>query len=115
MCTNVIDLGKQPPKLICRDWKVRGIEYYMTWYELSTGEASVAPSEVQRGDLFLQQSSSSATKAWIWDDNGWEAVKAGHKHPLFLNYVLYFLPHGEPQWVTKKTLRTYKGRLRFAV
>ena len=48
---------------------------------------------------------------WLRDcSQAWVPVDALHPHPYMPDYVLYILHNHEPRWVTKDTVRTYRGR-----
>ena len=62
------------------------------------------------GSLYVHKT-PDGQENWIRVNDGlWESVQAAHPHPFLKGYVLSFLSNGEPRWVTKESLRTYKGR-----
>ncbi|OJT09662.1 hypothetical protein TRAPUB_13858 [Trametes pubescens] len=64
-------------------------------------------------DLYVHTSTGGAIQAWIAVDNlQWMSVDLEHPHPYLKGYVLNFCANGEPSWVKKDTVRTYKGRMK---
>ncbi|KAI0311239.1 hypothetical protein OF83DRAFT_1177783 [Amylostereum chailletii] len=40
----------------------------------------------------------------------WAPASVGDAHPHLPSHCLTILPNGFPSWVTKKTVKTYRGR-----
>ncbi|OBZ66265.1 hypothetical protein A0H81_13762 [Grifola frondosa] len=67
----------------------------------------------QPGDLFLHTHQDGSRQIWIRTYTpDWVPVKEEHPHPSLTKYVLRILANGEPRWVTRQTMATYKGRER---
>jgi hypothetical protein len=91
--------------------KIRGLDYFMRWYKAENSTSGPPDLSARTGDLFLHQNdNASGLRFWIWDTGRWIEVVSGHQHPLFPDRVLHILPQGEPRWITRKTMTTYKGR-----
>ena len=63
------------------------------------------------GDLFINVF-SGGIQAWVWKGKAWVPIKGGDPHPYIDGYCVSFLQDGEPSWVTKKTMVTYRGKRR---
>ncbi|KAI0738562.1 hypothetical protein C8Q80DRAFT_1124705 [Daedaleopsis nitida] len=64
------------------------------------------------GDLYVHASDNDIKQAWIRTaEPAWLSIELLHPHPYLRGYVLNFQKNGEPSWVTKDTVRTYRGRV----
>lgn len=93
--------------------KIRDIDAYIVWY-LSTGIGHISypsQSSADPGDLYLHREKGGNTQIWLRTlDLQWKPTNAGDSHPCLTGYRLHMLFSGEPRWVTKKTVTTYRGR-----
>ena len=93
---------------------IRGENIPLCWYE-SHGFEPVAQPPTPRptqnsGDLFIH-SHASRRQLWILDmGRTWRPVHVGHNHPILPGRQLHISGTGQPGWVTRKTLTTYRGR-----
>ncbi|KAI6013146.1 hypothetical protein BKA83DRAFT_4130601 [Pisolithus microcarpus] len=62
-------------------------------------------------DLFINVF-SGGIKVWIWRGKIWALIKEGDPHPHISGYCVSFLQAGEPSWVTKRTIATYRSKRR---
>ncbi|KAH9855121.1 hypothetical protein C2E23DRAFT_857853 [Lenzites betulinus] len=63
------------------------------------------------GDLYVHTRADGAKQAWLRSGiSQWTSIELCHPHPQLRGYILNFCANGEPSWVTKDTMRTYKGR-----
>ncbi|OBZ70787.1 hypothetical protein A0H81_09431 [Grifola frondosa] len=100
------------PRATRHDHAIRGRGEKIVWY-LSNGDSplSVPPTVLaQSGELFLHNYNHNSRQIWIRTPSlDWTLIDEGYPHPDLDEYVLH-LSNGEPRWVTKETMRTYKGR-----
>lgn len=93
--------------------KIRDIDAYIVWY-LSTGIERIAhpsQSSADPGDLYLHREQGGDVQIWLRTlDLRWKPTNVGDSHPFLTGYRLHMLLSGEPRWVTKKTVTTYRGR-----
>ncbi|KAI0323555.1 hypothetical protein GY45DRAFT_1376237 [Cubamyces sp. BRFM 1775] len=85
-----------------------------TWFASSGSSLLQTPPKIPLArvcDLYVHTSASGDKQAWILASTlEWVSVDLGHPHPYLKGYLLNFCANGEPSWVTKDTVRTYKGR-----
>lgn len=96
-----------------RGEKTRGEKTF--WFASSANQLLDVPptlSLAKAGDLYVHTSDQGVKQAWLYTAAlTWLSVELLHPHPHLRGYVLNFLKNGEPSWVTKDTVRTYKGRM----
>ncbi|KAG1905085.1 uncharacterized protein F5891DRAFT_1183791 [Suillus fuscotomentosus] len=98
--------------------KIRGINQVMHWFDSHGCEPLLTPppcGPLECGDIYLHQSLSTPNtrQMWIWSvQQGWEDARENQVHPLLPMHRLWLGANKEPRWVTQKTIRTYKGRLK---
>lgn len=84
------------------------------WFSSTSRDLLSTPPDVpvaRFGDLYIHTCTDGAKQAWVYGANGrWESVETCDAHPFLRGYVLNLCANGEPSWVTKDTMRTYKGR-----
>lgn len=94
---------------------MRDVDAYIVWY-LSEGPdpspLSYPSTATNPGDLFMhRRAGSEDVLIWVVGKSGnWEKISIGAKHPLLSGYRLHLLASGDPGWVTRKTVTTYRGR-----
>ena len=66
---------------------------------------------LRENDIFIHMF-SNGIQAWIWNGETWVPIKEGDPHPHITGYCVSFLEKGEPSWVTKKTIVTYRSKQR---
>ena len=66
---------------------------------------------LQSGDLFINIH-SDGIQCWIQELDCWVSVEEGHPHLFLKSYHLILLKNGDPSWVTRKTIITYKAKMR---
>ncbi|KAI0351855.1 hypothetical protein OH77DRAFT_1429136 [Trametes cingulata] len=84
------------------------------WFASSGGDLLSIPPPLplaRFGDLYVHDCTDGSKQAWLFSDTSqWLSIDLGHPHPYLKGYMLNFCANGEPSWVTKDTIRTYKGR-----
>ena len=64
------------------------------------------------GELYVHISKNGYKQVWLLDDSSsWQSAPLFQPHPYLEDYVLNVCSKGEPSWVTRDTVRTYKGRI----
>ncbi|RDX51821.1 hypothetical protein OH76DRAFT_1481326 [Lentinus brumalis] len=64
------------------------------------------------GELYVHHSKHERKQIWLLDESSaWQSVQLLHPHPYLEEYFLNLCNNGEPSWVTRDTIRTYKGRI----
>lgn len=100
--------------------KIRSTEFDIIWY-LSTGEDRIScPHPVAGlaapGCIYVHRASGSVPQMWMMDrENVWQRVFVGDVHPRLPTHCLTLLSNGDPSWVTKKTVTTYRGRAKVRI
>ncbi|KAH7908125.1 hypothetical protein BJ138DRAFT_1103769 [Hygrophoropsis aurantiaca] len=97
-----------------RERKIRNENIFMFWY-VSTGPARISNPPTVYGvkftDLFIHLYGETDKQAWMWNKSGqWEVIEQGAWHPVLTGRRLWFHSRDEPNWITRKTARTYTGR-----
>ena len=98
---------------------IRSREDVTLWYHSQSSVPVDEPSSsslhysdaLSDGDLFMNVF-SGGIKAWVWKEKAWVPIKEGDPHPRIDGYCVSFLQNGEPSWVTRKTMVTYRGKRR---
>ncbi|KAI0323604.1 hypothetical protein GY45DRAFT_1376197 [Cubamyces sp. BRFM 1775] len=83
------------------------------WFASSSRHLLPTPPKLplaRVGDLYVHSCTDGAKQAWIFENAAWLSIDLGHPHPYLKGYRLNFCANGEPSWVTKDTIRTYRGR-----
>jgi hypothetical protein len=102
-----------PLREVRHERKVRGTDQFMCWYEVARTSEEPPSLPAKTGDLFLERcGDASELRVWLWESDRWNKIASEHPHPLLPNRVLYINPSGDPRWVTRKTLTTYRSRKR---
>ena len=110
--------GGVPPFQRCRK-AIRSCEEVTSWYCSRSSRPMDFPSlsphlyseALCENDLFIH-TCSNGIQAWIWNGETWVPIKEGDPHPHITGYCVSFLEKGEPSWVTKKTIVTYRSKRR---
>ncbi|KAI5981372.1 hypothetical protein EDD15DRAFT_2379763 [Pisolithus albus] len=98
---------------------IRSREEVTSWYRsqssMPMGEPPLSShlysEALCESDLFINVF-SGGVKAWIWKGKIWAPIKEGDPHPHISGYCVSFLQAGEPSWVTKRTIATYRSKRR---
>ena len=98
---------------------IRSREEVTSWYCSRSSRPMDGPSvspylyseALCENDLFIH-TCSNGIQAWIWNGETWVPIKEGDPHPHITGYCVSFLEKGEPSWVTKKTIVTYRSKRR---
>ena len=114
----VLPSGPVPPFRRFRK-AIRSREDVTSWYHSQSSTPIDEPSSsshhysdaLSEGDLFMNVF-SGGIQAWVWNGKAWVPIKEGDPHPSIDGYCVSFLRDGEPSWVTKKTMVTYRGKRR---
>ncbi|KAG2744866.1 hypothetical protein P692DRAFT_20693236, partial [Suillus brevipes Sb2] len=96
-----------------QEHKIRGLDVTMGWYESEGADRISSPTclHAQLGDLFIHRYGNSSLQIWLSNGSAWEPnIQDGHHHPVLKDHRLCVREGGEPSWVTRKTLATYKTR-----
>ncbi|KAG1867491.1 hypothetical protein C8R48DRAFT_671715 [Suillus tomentosus] len=96
-----------------QEHKIRGLDAMMGWYESEGPNRISSPTclHAQLGDLFIHRYGNSSVQIWLSNGSDWESnIQDGHHHPVLKDHRLCVREGGEPSWVTRKTLATYKTR-----
>ena len=96
---------------------IRSTPYKTLWYASASGNRLSTPPPLEDADVgvLYVHKTEAQFQAWIkMSDDTWQRVEESHQHPFLKPYVLSFLANGDPRWVTKASLRTYKGRAKKA-
>lgn len=98
--------------------KIRGQDAHVTYFlsygaePLSSPDNSIA---CMNGDLFVHRWSVGQTpQIWMKDARGtWDRIyPCSARHPFLPDHRLHLTKSGEPSWITKKSVVTYRGRER---
>ncbi|KAH7908185.1 hypothetical protein BJ138DRAFT_1116080 [Hygrophoropsis aurantiaca] len=92
------------------------VNWYMTEgpTSIKSPTSSIYSHLLRLGDLRIHQyGPNKTTQAWVWNCLGWAPISYGHPHPKFEEYR-FVMTNGQPGWVTKRTLSTYRGRYKKA-
>ena len=85
-----------------------------TWFYSEGLTYLVQPPLVQNaqlGDLYVHTTANKDQQVWLFNKlSQWEKVQPYHPHPFLTGYVFHLLHDGEPRWIHKTTVTTYKGR-----
>ncbi|KAH7906301.1 hypothetical protein BJ138DRAFT_1117701 [Hygrophoropsis aurantiaca] len=93
--------------------KLRNIDYVMGWFSSNKDENLEHPplcAQARKGDIFVCKH-NDVHRAWLWNDDQWKQVCDNEPHPLLAEHRLRLQPDGTPNWVTRQTITTYRGRL----
>ena len=87
-----------------------------TWYFSSSDRFLEVPPilpDISFGNLYVHEGPDKQKQVWVWSmESSWSSLQVAAPHPYLSNYILIFCSNGEPSWVTKETLRTYRGCIR---
>ncbi|KAH9855537.1 hypothetical protein C2E23DRAFT_882921 [Lenzites betulinus] len=84
------------------------------WFASSGRDLLQTPPELplsRFADLYVHTSTGGARQAWLRTHAlKWASIDLCQPHPYLKGYMFNICTNGEPSWVTKDTIRTYKGR-----
>jgi len=110
----------QPDGALKKFYKaIRSHEETVSWYSSKSSLALDQPpvsltcygGTLQSGDLFINIH-SNGIQSWIRELDRWVSVEEDHPHPFLKSYRLILLKNGDPSWVTRKTVVTYRAKMR---
>lgn len=92
--------------------RIRGRVEKTSWFASTDLDRLQAPPPIPLVclcDLYVH-TWKGGRQAWVFDHSAqWLPVELGYRHPYLNNYRLSFCANGDPSWVTKGTLTTYRG------
>ncbi|KAI0314493.1 hypothetical protein OF83DRAFT_442906 [Amylostereum chailletii] len=96
--------------------RVRSTEFNIVWFVSFGEEALSHPHPVgaaAEGDIYVHKVMGGSPQTWLRNgEDLWLPVAVGDVHPRLPTHCLNLLPNGDPSWVTKKTVTTYRSRAR---
>jgi hypothetical protein len=99
--------------------KIRGLDdicaFFQSWGNTPLEKPPVSEmlQAAQESDLFVHSYGQNNPQVWILSANGeWTPIEIGHNHPSRSTHYLTILENGQPGWVIRHTLVTYKTRRR---
>ncbi|KDQ13855.1 hypothetical protein BOTBODRAFT_175271 [Botryobasidium botryosum FD-172 SS1] len=95
--------------------KIRGLDEWCYWVDSESSNALPSPlldaADVKAGTLYLHRHSGHL-QIWLRGiSSGWTSVVEGARHPTLLRRSLLIRAGGQPSWIDKKTVSTYRTRL----
>jgi hypothetical protein len=106
-----INVSQEDTGLKSFEHKIRGINRFTRWFEGdNNGSGPSASLLAEVGTIFIVRGSGDL---WLFEkEQGWIRVEVGHAHPNLSGYILHLDAQGQPRWVTRKTIFTYKSKCR---
>ncbi|KAI0314494.1 hypothetical protein OF83DRAFT_442866 [Amylostereum chailletii] len=95
--------------------KIRSTGLLHVWFSSFGNEALPHPHPVDgpvvEGNIYIHKIFASSPQIWMRTKEGlWLPVSVDAPHPLLPSHLLALLPNGDPTWLTRKTVVTYRGR-----
>ncbi|KAF8833959.1 hypothetical protein BDN67DRAFT_985673 [Paxillus ammoniavirescens] len=97
-----------------QEHKICNERLFMHWYTSQGTNPIMSPPlchDAEHTDLFLHLYGNSSVQIWMQNKaGGWDTIREGKTHPLLSNHRLWLVNREEPNWITRKTATTYKGK-----
>lgn len=107
-----VTMSAEHPNVSRTSFKIRGVDHHFTLFYSSGAQALEVPNPgdfAVLGDIY-HHNIGSTNQLWVKETSGWVTGTTAHRHPILSDHRLHVVSPGQPRWVHKKTLTTYKGR-----
>lgn len=105
--------------LFRKTWGCRGFPQFTTWYRAcGPVELRYPPMfpQAKSDDIFIYHCVSRPTKMWVLNtDRLWVDIHVGDPQPTNAERVLILRGKGDPSWVKRATMLSYRYRFRHEV